>query len=67
MDFQNFIQNLDRKYTTVLTTAILTIAAAWFSKRAIKKSNEFTTPGLKDIPSPEGEYFYLGKFIVFLL
>ncbi|KAG1288706.1 hypothetical protein G6F65_000632 [Rhizopus arrhizus] len=60
MDFQKFIQNLDRKYTTVLTTAILTIAAAWFAKRAIKKSNEFTIPGLKDIPSPEGEYFYLG-------
>lgn len=61
MDIQALIQKLDKKQTTLLSTAILTVATTWLIRRAIKKSKEFKTLGAKEIPTPKGEYFYLGK------
>ncbi|KAG1559465.1 hypothetical protein G6F49_003565 [Rhizopus delemar] len=60
MDIQALIQKLDKKQTTLLSTAILTVATTWLIRRAIKKSKEFKTLGAKEIPTPKGEYFYLG-------
>ncbi|KAG1192538.1 hypothetical protein G6F35_013622 [Rhizopus arrhizus] len=34
-------------------------------KRAIKKSKEPKSAGLKDIPTPKGEYFYIGHLPLF--
>ncbi|KAG1468380.1 hypothetical protein G6F56_003864 [Rhizopus delemar] len=57
---QQVIQKFDRKQISILSTAVLTVATAWFIRRTIKKSKEFKTGGSREIPTPDGQYFYLG-------
>ncbi|KAI9282568.1 cytochrome P450 [Sporodiniella umbellata] len=58
--FEQVIRKVDRKQLSMLSTAVLTVATAWWVRRAIRKSKEFKKLGAKEIPTPEGQYFYLG-------
>lgn len=64
---QQVIQKFDRKQISILSTAVLTVATAWFIRRTIKKSKEFKTGGSREIPTPDGQYFYLGKKVCLLI
>jgi hypothetical protein len=63
MDYQTIIQKINRKSTTILSSAVAAVVVTWMIKRAIKKSKEPKAAGLKDIPTPKGEYFYIGKIV----
>ncbi|KAG1642294.1 hypothetical protein G6F44_004971 [Rhizopus delemar] len=65
MDYQTIIKKIDRKSITILSSAVMAVVVTWMIKRAIKKSKEPKTAGLKDIPTPKGEYFYIGHLPLF--
>ncbi|KAG1442411.1 hypothetical protein G6F56_011071 [Rhizopus delemar] len=65
MDVQTLFQRLEKKHTAILSTAVATVTLAWYIKRVIRKSKEFKNPGSKEIPTPKGEYFYLGHLPLF--
>lgn len=67
MDYQTIIKKIDRKSITILSSAVMAVVVTWMIKRAIKKSKEPKTAGLKDIPTPKGEYFYIGKIMKILV
>ncbi|KAI9282570.1 cytochrome P450 [Sporodiniella umbellata] len=63
LDFDFLIQTIrsvDRKHISVLSTAIITVATAWWVGKVIKRSKGIKSLGGKKIPMPKGQYFYLG-------
>ncbi|KAI9282569.1 cytochrome P450 [Sporodiniella umbellata] len=63
LDFDFLIQTIrsvDRKHISVLSTAIITIATAWWVGKVIKRSKGIKSLGGKKIPMPKGQYFYFG-------
>lgn len=63
MDYYRELLKVDRpeRYTTLLGAAVATVATALFVKSVVNKSKEYKSPGGREIPSPKGDYFYLGK------
>lgn len=49
------------KHVGILGFAVATVVFTLFAKRAIKKSMKYESLGSEEMPSPKGEYFYLGK------
>ncbi|CEG82460.1 hypothetical protein RMATCC62417_16529 [Rhizopus microsporus] len=62
MDYEALIKRVDQKSASILGTAVASVATLWYLKRAIQRSKEYKTGGSKDIPTPKGQYFYLGHF-----
>ncbi|KAG1462291.1 hypothetical protein G6F46_004333 [Rhizopus delemar] len=62
MDYYRELLKVDRpeRYTTLLGAAVATVATALFVKSVVNKSKEYKSPGGREIPSPKGDYFYLG-------
>ncbi|KAG1474830.1 hypothetical protein G6F56_000105 [Rhizopus delemar] len=48
------------KHTTLLSAAVATVITAFFIRSIVSKSRENYTRGAQEIPSPKGNYFYLG-------
>ncbi|KAG1456587.1 hypothetical protein G6F56_006794 [Rhizopus delemar] len=48
------------KHVGILGFAVATVVFTLFAKRAIKKSMKYESLGSEEMPSPKGEYFYLG-------
>lgn len=63
--YQEIIKKMERpeKYISILGVAVATVAATLIVKKAITKRNGFSEG--TEIPSPKGDYFYLGKVTIF--
>ncbi|RCI00745.1 Cytochrome P450 2 sub R member 1, partial [Rhizopus stolonifer] len=60
--YQDYIKNIERpeKFTTILGAAVATVATAFFVKRIVKNSKEQKGLQGQEIPSPKGDYYFLG-------
>lgn len=66
MDYETLIKRVDQKSASILGTAVASVATLWYLKRAIQRTKEYKTGGSKDIPTPKGQYIYLGNKVLFI-
>ncbi|KAI9282683.1 cytochrome P450 [Sporodiniella umbellata] len=63
---QKLVKETDRKPFFVLAASISVVIAVLWVRDVTKKSKGLNTKGVKEIPVPEGEHFYLGHTHMFV-